>query len=144
MVVTQETDGWSRSPRSQDPSDTQPKGAKKKKKRREMKVRDLGQGYESDEIVLFKFCLGSCEPSRNNYDLALSHLLNGTLPRHTALLVASQPCCRPDRYESVSFMDTSTPGGTIEKLSAASCMCMAESERKPHRTDRKRLATYST
>uniref|UniRef100_A0A665UJI2 TGF-beta family profile domain-containing protein n=1 Tax=Echeneis naucrates TaxID=173247 RepID=A0A665UJI2_ECHNA len=90
--------------------------------KREMKVRDLGLGFDSDEIVLFKFCVGSCQSSRTNYDLALKTLLeNGSFPRHK---VSSHPCCRPDRYESVSFMDAQTTWRTIQSLSAASCMCM--------------------
>uniref|UniRef100_A0A8C5EJH0 TGF-beta family profile domain-containing protein n=1 Tax=Gouania willdenowi TaxID=441366 RepID=A0A8C5EJH0_GOUWI len=93
--------------------------------KREMRVRDLGLGFDSDEIVLFKFCVGSCQSSRTNYDLALKALLhNGSLPRHTARKVSKQPCCRPDRYEPVSFMDAQTTWRTIQSLSAASCMCM--------------------
>lgn len=90
--------------------------------KREMRVRDLGLGFDSDEIVLFKFCVGTCQSSRGNYDLALKKLLeNGSLPRRR---VSSHPCCRPDRYESVSFMDAQTTWRTIQSLSAASCMCM--------------------
>nr|XP_033505700.1 artemin-like [Epinephelus lanceolatus] len=93
--------------------------------KREMKVRDLGLGFDSDEIVLFKFCVGSCQSSRTNYDLALKALLeNGSLPRRTSRKVSSHPCCRPDRYEPVSFMDAQTTWRTIQSLSAASCMCM--------------------
>ncbi|XP_022056366.2 uncharacterized protein LOC110955617 [Acanthochromis polyacanthus] len=93
--------------------------------KREMRVRDLGLGFDSDEIVLFKFCVGSCHSSRTNYDLALKALLeNGSLPRRTARKVSSHPCCRPDRYEPVSFMDAQTTWRTIQSLSAASCMCM--------------------
>ncbi|KAL6104328.1 artn [Pungitius sinensis] len=93
--------------------------------KKEMKVRDLGLGYDSDEIVLFKFCVGSCQTSRTNYDVALKALLkNGSLPRRTARKVSSHPCCRPERYEPVSFMDAQTTWRTIQLLSAASCMCM--------------------
>lgn len=93
--------------------------------KREMKVRDLGLGFDSDEIVLFKFCVGSCQSSRTNYDLALKALLkNGSLPRRTARKVSSHPCCRPNQYEPVSFMDAQTTWRTIQSLSAASCMCM--------------------
>ncbi|MED6277088.1 hypothetical protein CHARACLAT_009681 [Characodon lateralis] len=93
--------------------------------KKEMKVRDLGLGFDSDEIVLFKFCVGSCQSSRTNYDLALNALLeNSSLPRRTARKVSRNPCCRPDRYEPVSFMDTTTTWRTIQSLSAASCMCI--------------------
>ncbi|XP_034559318.1 uncharacterized protein LOC117826982 [Notolabrus celidotus] len=93
--------------------------------KREIRVRDLGLGFDSDEIVLFKFCVGSCQSSRTNYDLALKALLeNGSLPRRTARKVSNHPCCRPNRYEPVSFMDAQTTWRTIQSLSAASCMCM--------------------
>ncbi|XP_055723389.1 artemin-like [Salvelinus fontinalis] len=93
--------------------------------KREMRVRDLGLGFDSDEIVLFKFCVGSCQSSRTNYDLALWSLMeNGSLPRRTSRRVSAHPCCRPDRYEPVSFMDAHTTWQTIQSLSAASCMCM--------------------
>ncbi|XP_059199705.1 artemin [Centropristis striata] len=105
----------------------QPKQSNKdcRVEKREMKVRDLGLGFDSDEIVLFKFCVGSCQSSRTNYDLALKALLeNSSLPQHIARKVSKQPCCRPDRYEPVSFMDAQTTWRTIQSLSAASCMCM--------------------
>ncbi|KAM9791732.1 artemin [Syngnathus typhle] len=93
--------------------------------KREMKVRDLGLGFDSDEIVLFKFCVGTCQSSRTNYDLALKTLLqNNSLPRRTARKVSNHPCCRPERYEPVSFMDAQTTWRTIQSLSAASCICM--------------------
>ncbi|XP_029582015.1 artemin-like [Salmo trutta] len=139
-----------RSPRN---SDAEPKGSAKKKKRRkkkerdrkgkgkgrqpqqsspdcrvekrEMRVRDLGLGFDSDEIVLFKFCVGSCQSSRTNYDLALRALMeDGSLPRRTSRRVSAHPCCRPNSYEPVSFMDAQTAWQTIQSLSAASCMCM--------------------
>ncbi len=142
---------WERSPRSPDTSDIQTKGARKKKKKkekeekkkkekssrgrhssrdcrvekREMRVRDLGMGFDSDEIVLFKFCVGSCQRSRGNYDLALHALLaNGSLPKRTARKVSAHPCCRPTGYEPVSFMDATTTWRTIKSLSAADCECM--------------------
>ncbi|KAI2667434.1 Artemin [Labeo rohita] len=142
---------WERSPRSPDTSDIQTKGARKKKKKkekeekkkkekssrgrhssrdcrvekREMHVRDLGMGFDSDEIVVFKFCVGSCQRSRGNYDLALRALLaNGSLPKRTARKISVHPCCRPTGYEPVSFMDATTTWRTIKSLSAADCECV--------------------
>ncbi|TST47728.1 Artemin [Bagarius yarrelli] len=142
---------WERSPRSSDAPDAQPKGSRKKKRkkkkekekeksedegrgqssrdchleRREMRVRDLGMGYDSDEIVLFKFCVGWCQSARGNYDAALRALLtNGSLPKQTARKVSMRPCCRPTAYKSVSFMDTSTTWRTIENVSALDCKCV--------------------
>ncbi|KAL2089937.1 hypothetical protein ACEWY4_014625 [Coilia grayii] len=90
--------------------------------RREMRVRDLGFGYDSDEIVVFKYCVGTCMSARENYDLALKNLMeNGSIPSRK---VSSHPCCRPTRYETVSFMDAQTSWQTIPRLSAANCSCV--------------------
>ncbi|XP_043097216.1 neurturin isoform X2 [Puntigrus tetrazona] len=90
--------------------------------RKEMKVRDLGLGYDSDEIVVFKYCVGSCMSARKNYDLALKVLTdNGSVPRRN---VGTHPCCRPTRFETVSFMDAQTSWQTIKWLSAANCSCV--------------------
>uniref|UniRef100_A0A8C0QQ25 Artemin n=1 Tax=Chelonoidis abingdonii TaxID=106734 RepID=A0A8C0QQ25_CHEAB len=90
-----------------------------------VKVRDLGLGFDSDEIVPFKYCSGSCHRSRSNYDLTLATLLQEKAikpgpPGH----VASHPCCRPTRYEAVSFMNVQNIWQTVEKLSAAECKCI--------------------
>uniref|UniRef100_A0A8C1KCB9 Artemin a n=1 Tax=Cyprinus carpio TaxID=7962 RepID=A0A8C1KCB9_CYPCA len=90
--------------------------------RKEMKVRDLGLGYDSDEIVLFKYCVGTCTSARKNYDLALKVLTdNGSVPSRK---VSIHPCCRPTRFETVSFMDAQTSWQTIKWLSAANCSCV--------------------
>ncbi|KAM6066668.1 artemin isoform 1-T1 [Chlamydotis macqueenii] len=90
-----------------------------------VKVRDLGLGFNSDEIVLFKYCSGSCHRARSNYDLTLGSLLRQQLitpgPQERVL---SHPCCRPTRYEAVSFMDVQNTWQTVEKLSAAECSCI--------------------
>ncbi|KAM8805326.1 artemin [Eudromia elegans] len=90
-----------------------------------VKVRDLGLGFNSDEIVLFKYCSGSCHRARSNYDLTLGALLRQQLiapgPQERVL---SHPCCRPTRYEAVSFMDVQNTWQTVEKLSAAECSCI--------------------
>ncbi|XP_054240191.1 artemin [Indicator indicator] len=90
-----------------------------------VKVRDLGLGFNSDEIVLFKYCSGSCHRTRSNYDLTLGSLLRQQLitpgPQERVL---SHPCCRPTRYEAVSFMDVQNTWQTVEKLSAAECSCI--------------------
>lgn len=90
--------------------------------KKEMRVRDLGLGYDSDEIVLFKYCVGTCHSSRKNYDLVLKVLMdNGGI---SSKKVSSHPCCRPTRYETVSFMNTQTTWQTIKWLSAANCSCV--------------------
>ncbi|KAI9523910.1 hypothetical protein NQZ68_022542 [Dissostichus eleginoides] len=91
--------------------------------RKEMRVRDLGLGYDSDEIILFKYCVGTCQSSRKNYDLVVKALMeNGSI---SGKKVSSHPCCRPTRYETVSFMDEQTTWQTIRWLSAANCSCFS-------------------
>lgn len=120
---------WRRSP----PVSTLPRISRRNRKktksihdchleRKEIQVRDLDLGYNSDEIVLFKYCVGTCHSSRKNYDLALKVLMDkGSV---SGKMVSSHPCCRPTRYETVSFMDTQTTWQTIRWLSAANCSCV--------------------
>ncbi|XP_023284605.1 artemin-like [Seriola lalandi dorsalis] len=120
---------WRRSPRDPNSPRSSRRNRKKTKssrdchlEKKEMRVRDLGLGYDSDEIVLFKYCVGTCHSSRKNYDLALKILMdNGSI---SGKKVSSHPCCRPTRYETVSFMDTQTTWQTIKWLSAANCSCV--------------------
>uniref|UniRef100_A0A8C9WY66 Artemin a n=1 Tax=Sander lucioperca TaxID=283035 RepID=A0A8C9WY66_SANLU len=120
---------WRRSPRDPNSPRTSRRNRKKTKssrdchlERKEMRVRDLGLGYDSDEIVLFKYCVGTCHSARKNYDLALKALMDsGSISDKR---VSNHPCCRPTRYETVSFMDTQTTWQTIRWLSAANCSCV--------------------
>ncbi|XP_053286594.1 neurturin [Pleuronectes platessa] len=122
-------DRWRRSPRKPHLPRTSRKNRTKTKssrdchlERKEMRVRDLGLGYDSDEIILFKYCVGTCHSSRRNYDLALKTMMdNGSI---SGKKVSGHPCCRPTRYETVSFMDTQTTWQTIKWLSAANCSCV--------------------
>ncbi|XP_067894145.1 uncharacterized protein [Heterodontus francisci] len=110
-----------------------PKGSRKSKRGNQgchinslrVKVGDLGLGYKSDEIVLFKYCSGNCPRSRSNYDLTLSKLLkkNGILSGSNAKVI-SHPCCRPSKYEDVTFLDVQNQWQRVKRLSAAECMCM--------------------
>ncbi|XP_019740459.1 neurturin [Hippocampus comes] len=119
---------WRRSPRDgKAPTSRRkpkrPKGsASCRVEKRQTRVRELGLGYDSDEIVLFKYCVGSCRPARRNYDLALGALAaRGAI---SARKVSGRPCCRPTRYETVSFMDARAMWQTIRWLSAADCGCV--------------------
>ncbi|XP_028857158.1 uncharacterized protein artn [Denticeps clupeoides] len=90
--------------------------------KRQVRVKDLDLGHDSDEIIVFKFCVGTCSSARKNYDLALKKLMDkGSIPNRK---VSTQPCCRPTSYETVSFMDTHTIWQTIKWLSAANCSCV--------------------
>ncbi|XP_044306758.1 artemin isoform X2 [Varanus komodoensis] len=90
-----------------------------------VKVRELGLGYDSDEIVRFRYCSGSCQHTRTNYDLSLSRLLQ----QHAIVpgphdRPSSHPCCRPTRYETFSFMDVNSAWQTASQISASRCGCV--------------------
>ncbi|XP_077784933.1 artemin isoform X1 [Podarcis muralis] len=90
-----------------------------------VKVRDLGLGFESEEIVRFKYCSGSCQRARTNYDLALSSLLQQrTIVPGPHDHPSSHPCCRPTRYEDFSFMNVRNAWQTVDHVSAAECGCV--------------------
>ncbi|XP_061436171.1 mucin-5AC-like [Lethenteron reissneri] len=46
----------------------------------EVRVSDLQLGFQSDEVISFQFCSGSCLHARSNYDLALSRVIHLHLP----------------------------------------------------------------
>lgn len=119
---------WRRYPRDPNSPRTSRRNRKTKTTRdchvekKQIRVRDLGLGYDSDEIILFKYCVGTCHSARKNYDLALKGLMDsGSI---SGKKVSNHPCCRPTRYETVSFMDAQTIWQTIKWLSAANCSCV--------------------
>ncbi|XP_054427593.1 artemin isoform X1 [Pteronotus mesoamericanus] len=88
-------------------------------------VRALGLGHSSDELVHFRFCSGSCRRERSAHDLSLARLLGaGALQPLPGSQPVSQPCCRPTRYEAVSFMDVNSTWRTVDRLSATACGCL--------------------
>ncbi|XP_003801253.1 artemin [Otolemur garnettii] len=88
-------------------------------------VRALGLGHSSDELVRFRFCSGSCRRARTPHDLSLASLLvAGALRPPQGSRPVSQPCCRPTRYEAVSFMDVNSTWRTVDRLSATACGCL--------------------
>ncbi|XP_049326842.1 persephin [Astyanax mexicanus] len=87
-------------------------------------VRDLGLGYDSDEMVLFKYCSGACPRMLSNHDLTLATLqYSGALP-HTTPLRHHGPCCRPTRLEDMAFLDNAHRWHKLEKVSASACTCI--------------------
>ncbi|XP_076992996.1 artemin [Tamandua tetradactyla] len=89
-------------------------------------VRALGLGHSSDELVRFRFCSGSCRRARSPHDLSLASLLGaGALRLPPGSRPISQPCCRPTRYEAVSFMDVNSTWRTVDRLSATACGCLS-------------------
>ncbi|KAK3509595.1 hypothetical protein QTP70_006457 [Hemibagrus guttatus] len=88
-----------------------------------LQVRDLGLGYDSDEMVLFKYCSGTCPRVPSNHDLTLTNLrLSGALPPTETWNHA--PCCRPTRHEDMAFLDNAHRWHKVEKLSASACSCV--------------------
>lgn len=88
-------------------------------------VHALGLGHRSDELVRFRFCSGSCRRARTQHDLSLASLLDtGALKPPPGSRPVSQPCCRPTRYEAVSFMDVNSTWRTVDHLSATACGCL--------------------
>ncbi|XP_062959643.1 artemin [Cynocephalus volans] len=88
-------------------------------------VHALGLGHSSDELVRFRFCSGSCRRARSPHDLSLASLLGaGALRPPPGSRPVSQPCCRPTRYEAVSFMDVNSTWRTVDRLSATACGCL--------------------
>ncbi|XP_075143420.1 artemin [Leptodactylus fuscus] len=93
------------------------------RERMKVKVRDLGLGYDSDELITFYYCIGTCQKS-NNYDITLTTLLRNERIKHSShRRVSNQPCCRPTAYLPVSFLDIKNEWQIVEKLSAANCSC---------------------
>lgn len=90
--------------------------------RRSVHVRNLGLGYETEEVVSFNYCSGSC--TRTNYDVVLNYIMqNGILgPRNSNFV--SEPCCRPIKYENFSFLDVYNVWQTVHEGSAAQCGCV--------------------
>ncbi|KAK1165187.1 glial cell line-derived neurotrophic factor-like [Acipenser oxyrinchus oxyrinchus] len=91
-----------------------------------VRVQDLGLGYDSEELVLFKYCAGSCHLARSNHDVTLSTLLQKKIIHggRGEEKISSHPCCRPTRYEPITFMDIQNRWKAVEKISAAECSCL--------------------
>ncbi|XP_060062030.1 artemin [Erinaceus europaeus] len=89
-------------------------------------VSALGLGHSSAELVRFRFCSGSCRRARSPHDLSLASLLqSGVLRPPPGARPDTQPCCRPTRYEAVSFMDVNSTWRTVDRLSATACGCLS-------------------
>ncbi|KAK1802355.1 hypothetical protein P4O66_022015 [Electrophorus voltai] len=89
-----------------------------------LRVSDLGLGYNSDEMVLFKYCSGACPRLPSNHDLTLASLQHSGALR-SAMPSSHSPCCRPTHHEDIAFLDNANRWHKVEKLSAAACTCLA-------------------
>uniref|UniRef100_A0A8C4QUE8 TGF-beta family profile domain-containing protein n=1 Tax=Eptatretus burgeri TaxID=7764 RepID=A0A8C4QUE8_EPTBU len=84
-------------------------------------VRDLGLGFDSDEVIDFGFCSGTCEDRRITYDVVISHLAKSDAAISRAR--ESNPCCRPKSFVNSAFLDNNNDYHSIQ-VSAAACVCM--------------------
>ncbi|KAF5900425.1 protein ABHD8-like, partial [Clarias magur] len=95
-------------------------------------VSELGLGYASDETVRFRYCRGKCTRRLGNYDMVLKNLLSkvsekdittkgGTTKTERAPYIR---CCRPTKYENMSFFDNKAKFFTIQDVSARKCGCV--------------------
>ncbi|KAL2089801.1 hypothetical protein ACEWY4_014489 [Coilia grayii] len=90
---------------------------------KEITVSELELGYESDEIILFRYCVGKCSASRRNYDITLSAMKKKLAIRRDK--ARHNPCCRPTSYEEdISFLDNNNKYQTIKEWSASQCGCV--------------------
>ncbi|XP_054035278.1 persephin, partial [Dryobates pubescens] len=84
---------------------------------RTLRVRELGLGYPSEELVRFSYCWGGCPSPPTNHGLVLARLGARGAP-------GGGPCCRPSRYEDVAFLDEGQRWHRLRQLSAAACRCL--------------------
>lgn len=96
-------------------------------------VSELGLGYESDETVRFRYCRGKCNRRPSNYDMVLKNvILSKALEKDTTTKGSTAKterapysrCCRPTKYENMSFFDNKAKFFTIQDVSARKCGCV--------------------
>ncbi|XP_006017581.1 neurturin isoform X2 [Alligator sinensis] len=89
----------------------------------EVSISELGLGFMSDEIVLFRYCSGTCNAPGQNYDISLQNMRSKKKIKKEK--VRARPCCRPLSYDDeVSFLDNNNRYHTVNKLSAKECGCV--------------------
>lgn len=93
-------------------------------------VSELGLGYESDETVRFRYCTGKCTRRLSNYDMVLKNVILSkadTTTKGSTAQAEGAPysrCCRPIKYENMSFFDNKAKFFTIKDVSARKCGCV--------------------
>ncbi|KAK3513677.1 hypothetical protein QTP70_028787 [Hemibagrus guttatus] len=96
-------------------------------------VSELGLGYESDETVLFRYCRGKCTRRLGNYDMVLKNVILSKVSEKDITTKGSTAkkerapysrCCRPTKYENMSFFDNKAKFFTIQDVSARKCGCV--------------------
>ncbi|KAK2868436.1 hypothetical protein Q7C36_000307 [Tachysurus vachellii] len=96
-------------------------------------VSELGLGYESDETVRFRYCRGKCTRRLSNYDMVLKNVIltkasEKDITTKGSTAKKERPpysrCCRPTKYENMSFFDNKAKFFTIHDVSARKCGCV--------------------
>lgn len=78
---------------------------------------ELGLGYASEEMIIFRYCAGSCpRDARTQHSLTLARLRSQGRAH-------GSPCCQPTRYADVAFLDDHHRWQWLPQFSAAACGC---------------------
>ncbi|KAL7851252.1 hypothetical protein AOLI_G00216080 [Acnodon oligacanthus] len=102
---------------------------------KQVKVSDLGLGYDSNEIVLFRYCSGKCTSLRRNYDMVMEHMRLNESSNQKGKARSTEsskrdrarysPCCRPTKFEEdMVFFDNNERFSIIQNVSARECGCV--------------------
>ncbi|XP_041847391.1 neurturin-like [Melanotaenia boesemani] len=90
-----------------------------------LKVSQLGLGYESGETVKVHYCTGKCTASRKNYDMAMEHVVRTRFKQRGLRHKVSGPCCRPTEYDmDLRFLGDDLQYHVIKNVSAKACQCV--------------------
>uniref|UniRef100_UPI00358FCAB3 nuclear pore complex protein Nup155-like n=1 Tax=Myxine glutinosa TaxID=7769 RepID=UPI00358FCAB3 len=92
-----------------------------KLQQRMVAVRDLGLGYDSDEVIDFGFCSGTCEDRRITYDIVISHLAKNDAAGISRAR-ESNPCCRPKSFVNSAFLDNNNDYHSIQTVGMESIL----------------------
>ncbi|XP_007235638.3 neurturin [Astyanax mexicanus] len=102
--------------------------------KKQLRVSDLGLGYDSNETVVFQYCSGKCTSRRGTYDIVMDHLrLNKSSgqKRKASNVEGARdrepysPCCRPTKYEgNLVFFGNNGKFGIVPNVSARECGCV--------------------
>lgn len=98
-----------------------------------LNVTDLGLGYQTEEVLLFRYCSGTCIEAETNYDKILNNLThNKKLDKDTP----SRTCCRPIEFDvPLPFLDKDNNHHVVAKHSASKCGCVWGGHTQPQRTN---------
>lgn len=82
-----------------------------------LKVAALGLGYTSPEVVVFRYCIGTCQPAVSMHGRVLNNLIQTGK-------VSKQTCCSPSEFADVAFYEDAVGEHRILKnFNAKKCDC---------------------